>query len=455
MLSCPEDSMDLSADLAELPEPLIIPRAEHPISRKDIDREALKVMHRLRDAGFSAYLVGGAVRDLYLGKTPKDFDISTNARPGQLRTLFRNSRIIGRRFRLVQVFFFGGKIVEVSTLRCRSEFEEGEREEDEVLAHNNTFGSEAEDAFRRDLTINALFYEIENFTIIDYTGGVADLNNKIVRIVGEPDRRIIRDPVRMMRAIRHAARSGFTIEERTWQAIVAHRDTLRLCPVSRIRDEFLKDLYSGACAPWCRLAVASGVFLLLLPCYEGIIDPESEQPSPQASLLFALCQVIDRLHGEGKPLPEHLLLAVLLLPWAQVRFDLLHPPAEGREAFAFSRNLRTQIDAQLEHLNVKRASKEEITSLLVNLPAFVRHGAEQNWPGWLKRKSYFPDGLLFFQMYQEALGGSPADLTPQAESAPSPSPRHGKPRTGKPGSPRSESRTPAFTGKKGGIFGLK
>ncbi|MFA6498567.1 MAG: poly(A) polymerase [Desulfurivibrionaceae bacterium] len=449
--------MDPSSDLPDLPEPLIIPRAEHPISRKDIDREALKVMHRLRDAGFSAYLVGGAVRDLYLGKTPKDFDISTNARPGQLRTLFRNSRIIGRRFRLVQVFFFGGKIVEVSTLRCRSEFEEGEKEEDEVLAHNNTFGSEAEDAFRRDLTINALFYEIENFTIIDYTGGVADLNNKIVRIVGEPDRRIVRDPVRMMRAIRHAARSNFTIEDRTWQAIVANLDTLRLCPDSRVRDEFFKDLNSGACAPWCRLAVASGLFFLLLPCYEGIISREPEEPSGQTRLLFALCQVIDRLHGEGSPLPEHLLLAVLLLPWAQARFDLVNQTAEGREAFTFSRTLRTEIDGHLEHLNVKRASREEITSLLVNLPAFVRHGAEQTWPAWLKRKSYFPDGLLLFQLYQEALGGSPADLTVRPDSATSSphAPRSGKPRTGKPRSPRSESRTPAFSGKKGGIFGLK
>jgi poly(A) polymerase len=442
-----------SADLAELPEPLIIPRAEHPISRKDIDREALKVMHRLRDAGFSAYLVGGAVRDLYLGKKPKDFDISTNARPGELRTLFRNSRIIGRRFRLVQVFFFGGKIVEVSTLRCRSEFEEGDREEDEVLAHNNTFGSEAEDAFRRDLTINALFYEIENFTIIDYTGGVADLNNRIIRIVGEPDRRIVRDPVRMMRAIRHAARSGFTIEARTWQAIIANLDTLRLCPDSRVRDEFFKDLNSGACAPWCRLAVASGMFFLLLPCYDGIISREEEEPSGETSLLFALCQVIDRLHASGNPLPEHLLLAALLLPWGQARFDLLRPPAEGRETGAFSRTLRTQIDAQLEHLNVKRASREEITSLLVNLPVFVRHGAEQAWPGWLKRKSYFPDGLLLFQLYQEALGGSPADLAPRAESAAPP--RSTKPRTGKPRQPRAESRTPAFSGKKGGIFGLK
>ena len=454
MRSCPKNPMAPSADLAELPEPLIIPRAEHPISRKDIDREALKVMHRLRDAGFSAYLVGGAVRDLYLGKKPKDFDISTNARPGELRTLFRNSRIIGRRFRLVQVFFFGNKIVEVSTLRCRSEFEEGDREEDEVLAHNNTFGSEAEDAFRRDLTINALFYEIENFTIIDYTGGVADLNNRIIRIVGEPDRRIIRDPVRMLRAIRHAARSGFTIEARTWQAIIANLDTLRLCPDSRVRDEFFKDLNSGACAPWCRLAVASGMFFLLLPCYDGIISREAEEPSGETSLLFALCRVIDRLHASGNPLPEHLLLAALLLPWAQARFDLLHLPAEGRETFAFSRTLRTQIDAQLEHLNVKLASREEITSLLVNLPVFVRHGAEQAWPGWLKRKSYFPDGLLLFQLYQEALGGSPAaDLAPRPESAAPP--RSTKPRTGKPRQPRSESRTPAFSGKKGGIFGLK
>lgn len=451
MLSCPEDPMDHRSP--DLPAPLVIPRAEHPISRKDIDREALKVMHRLRDAGYSAYLVGGAVRDLYLGKTPKDFDISTNARPGQLRTLFRNSRIIGRRFRLVQVFFMGGKIIEVSTLRCRSEFEEGDREEDEVLAHNNTFGSEAEDAFRRDLTINALFYEIENFTIIDYTGGVEDLNNRIVRIVGEPDRRIIRDPVRMMRAIRHAARSGFTIEEHTWQAIITNLETLRHCPDSRVRDEFFKDLYGGACAAWCRLAVAGGLFFLLLPCYEGIIIRDAAEPSEKNRLLFGLCHVIDRLHAQGKPLPEHLLLAILLLPWAQAHFNLLQMPTEGRETFAFSRNLRTQIDAQLEHLNVKRASREEITSLLVNLPVFVRHGAEQDWPAWLKRKSYFPDGLMLFQIYQEALGGSPADLAPQTE-APA-FPKNGKIRSGKARPHRAESRTPAFSGKKGGIFGLK
>ena len=143
------------------PIPRIIPRSSHPISRKNIDREALKVLYRLRDAGHVAYLVGGGVRDLYLGKTPKDFDISTDARPGQLRKIFKNSRLIGKRFRLVQVFFPGDKIVEVSTFRCRSEYDlngGNSSAKEKVLAANNTFGTPSDDAFRRDLTINSLFY---------------------------------------------------------------------------------------------------------------------------------------------------------------------------------------------------------------------------------------------------------------------------------------------------------
>ena len=434
----------------DLPSPLIIPRSEHPISRANLDREALKVLYRLRDAGYSAYLVGGGVRDLYLGKTPKDFDISTNARPGQLRSLFRNSRIIGRRFRLVQVFFPGGKIVEVSTLRCRSEYDVDGEEGDEVLASNNTFGSEAEDAFRRDLTINALFYEIENFTIIDYTGGVADLNNRIVRIIGEPDRRIVHDPIRMMRAIRHAARSGFTIEESTWQAITSHLDTLHLCPVSRVRDELFKDLYSGASAPWSRLAIASGLFFQLFPFYEGIIDGLDE------SLFLALCEVIDRLHGEGPPLPEHILFSALLLPWAQAEYDLLALALKGQEAFSFSRKLRNRIDTLLEHLNVKKASREAIALLLVNLPVFMRHGREQDWPNWLKKKSYFKEGLLLFHICQEAQGGPkispPAGIQAEIASAARPE-REGKAK--RRSHPRPEGRTPSFTRRKGGIFGLK
>lgn len=438
------------------PSPLIIPRSEHPISRANLDREALKVLHRLRDAGYSAYLVGGGVRDLYLGKTPKDFDISTNARPGQLRSLFRNSRIIGRRFRLVQVFFPGGKIIEVSTLRCRSEYDVDGEEEHEVLASNNTFGSEAEDAFRRDLTINALFYEIENFTIIDYTGGVADLNNRIVRIIGDPDLRIIHDPIRMMRAIRHAARSSFNIEEATWQAITRHVGTLHLCPVSRVRDELFKDLYSGASAPWARFALASGLFFQLFPFYDGILASAAQDASGETTLFLALCGVIDRLHTEGPPLPEHILLSALMLPWAQAEFQLSTLALKGQEAFAFSRTLRDRIDVILEHLNVKKASREAIVLLLVNLPAFVQHSQEQIWPNWLKKKGYFQEGLLFFQICQEALGGSPTTAPARVQVSAAPEARQGRAVKAKKSShPRPEGRTPSFTGRKGGIFGLK
>ncbi len=250
------------------PIPRIIPRANHPISRKNIDREAMKVLYRLRDAGHVAYLVGGGVRDLYLGKTPQDFDISTNARPGQLRKIFRNSRLIGRRFRLVQVFFHGGKIVEVSTFRCRSEFDlngVNSTAKEKVLAANNTYGTPSDDAFRRDLTINGLFYEIENNTIIDYTDGVKDLEQGLIRFIGEPDRRVQRDPARMLRVIRHAARNNFSIEPATWQAIITHKDKLDLCPISRIRDELLKDLRGSACKSWVELAMDSGIFYVLFP----------------------------------------------------------------------------------------------------------------------------------------------------------------------------------------------
>lgn len=426
-----------------LPQPLIIPRSAHPISRKNIDREALKVLYRLRDAGFTAYLVGGGVRDLYLRKTPKDFDISTNARPGQLRKLFRNSRVIGRRFRLVQVFFHGGKIVEVSTFRCRSEYDINNT--DEVLPSNNTFGNEAEDAFRRDLTINSLFYEIENFSIIDYTGGVEDLQNGIIRIVGDPDRRIVRDPARMLRAIRHAARSGFTIEPRTWDAIIRHRSKLTLCPVSRIRDEIFKDLKGGASTPWATLAIDSGLFFIAFPFYEKIITAQPEDCESLKHLLGILT-VIDRLHGKGQKIPDSMVLALVLVPWAQESLSLMTAVRKGAEAFAFSRRLRHDLDQILLHLNITKSMKEEMTALLTNLPLFQRYSKKKDWPKWLTRKSYYQKGFQFHRIYMEAMGGSPVETL----SLPSTS-KH-KPRK-RPH--RRDSRTPAFTKKKGGVFGLR
>lgn len=428
----------------DFPSAKIFSRDQHPISRKGIDREALKVLYRLRDAGYSAYLVGGGVRDLYLGKVPKDFDISTNARPGQLRKLFRNSRVIGRRFRLVQVFFHGNKIVEVSTLRCRSEYDlDGT---DDVLVANNTFGSVGEDAWRRDLTINALFYEIEDYTVIDYVGGVDDLKNGIIRLVGDPVRKVRRDPIRILRAIRHAARNDFAIEEKTWAAITEHPEYLKLCPDSRVRDELLRDLKGGASAGWVKLAIDSGVFQVLLPVYEKIMD---EQVKDRLIRYFS---VSDRLNAAGIHLPETFLFTILLMPWAQNEFGIPDSPVKNGPGGALINRVRKRVDENLQHLNVKRAIRDAIAGLLVNLPVFIQHAGKEQWPKWLARKSYFKDGLLFSKIYCEATGG--AQVPVQEIEIPKPAPK-----TRPPGRKRKSSgkgsRKPAYTATGGGVFGLR
>ena len=438
------------------PAPRIIPRQNHPISRKNIDREALKVLYRLRDAGYVAYLVGGGVRDLYLGKTPKDFDISTDAKPGELRKVFRNSRLIGKRFRLVQVFFHGGKIIEVSTFRCRSEYDlNGDSgAKDEVLASNNTYGNPSDDAFRRDLTINSLFYEIENNTIIDYTGGVSDLEQGIIRFVGEPERRVQRDPARMMRVIRHAARNNFSIEPRTWQAILKHKEKLKLCPISRIRDELMKDLRSSASRAWTELALESGLFTVLLPFY-GPLEMQSDNRKTRR-LLLVLQAVVDRLHAQGMKFPEQLLFSLLLLPWAIAEYDLLERNYKGPEFHRFLRRMRDSLDEILGPMSIKRATKENIAMHLVTLPQFIRFAKENKWPKWLKRKSYYRECDLFFRIFSEATGGSriPEHIITESSRQFSINTKHRPARKRK--FKKRTSPGPAFVpNKRGSIFGLK
>lgn len=224
--------------------PVILQRDHHCISRKNIDQDALKVLRRLQSYGYQAFLVGGGVRDLLVGKKPKDFDICTDATPDDVRDLFRNSRIIGKRFKIAHVYFYGGKIIEVATFRA--EMELVQEEDSKTLPTDNTFGTAESDAMRRDLTINALFYNAEDFSIIDYVGGMRDLLEKRIKIIGNPDDRFTEDPVRIIRAARHAARLGFTIEKKTEQAMLRHVEKLKLVPTSRIYEELLKDFYSGA-----------------------------------------------------------------------------------------------------------------------------------------------------------------------------------------------------------------
>lgn len=435
----------------------VLALGEHPITCGMLDDDALLVLRKLHDAGFSAYLVGGGVRDLYLGKIPKDFDISTNAHPGQIRKIFRNSVTIGRRFRLVQVFFRHGKTIEVSTLRSLSEYDLDGPET--VLAPNNTFGSLEEDAQRRDLTINSLFYEIENNTILDYVGGLDDLNHAIVRIIGDPDKRITRDPVRMLRAIRHAARINFTIEEQSWQAICRHHRELTLCPPSRLRDELYKDLHSGSLLSWFHLAAESGLFASILAPYKKILDSD---PSCKGQLVN-LFKVVDRITTKmteeqaGQKLPNEFLLALLLLPWINTQFDFIKEELKGSAAYQFSKQLRAILDAEIgTQLNLPRATRQEIVSLIGSLPIFLEHQEKGSWPQWLTRKSYFKNSLLFYHFYLESIGG-PAVPDNLLDIVPLPTPA-AKPRSGSGGKRPSRPgiTAPSFSSDApGGIFGFK
>src|SRR6478736_7285347 len=238
-------------------EPRIVPREEHPISRRDIDPDALKVLYRLRQGEHTAYLVGGSVRDLLLGRRPKDFDIGTSAHPYQIKKLFRNCWIIGRRFRLAHVKF-GQKVIEVATFRRQvAPGEEVVQDgvpapdpttpEGEHLVHrDNTFGTTEEDAFRRDFTVNALFYDIATYSVIDYVGGLEDLERRVIRSIGDPRVRFVEDPVRMFRAAVFGARLGFDLDRLVLEAIAEHRGLIAKASPARLLEEYYKVLRSGA-----------------------------------------------------------------------------------------------------------------------------------------------------------------------------------------------------------------
>lgn len=227
--------------------PNIIPREKHPISRKDINGYALKVMRKLNEANFDAYLVGGCVRDILLGKHPKDFDVVTNAKPNEVKRLFRNCYLIGKRFRLAHIRF-GREIIEVATYRSAKDEEESgnlHHGEHGMILRDNVFGTVEEDAYRRDFTINALYYNFADSSIVDYVGGMVDIKAKIIRLIGEPEKRFREDPLRMVRAIRFKAKLSCELEESIIEGIHKHRSLLKHIPTARLFDEIMKIYRSG------------------------------------------------------------------------------------------------------------------------------------------------------------------------------------------------------------------
>jgi poly(A) polymerase len=365
-------------------EPRVIPREAHTLSRRDIDSDALKVLYRLRQGEYIAYLVGGSVRDLLLGRRPKDFDIGTSAHPYQVKKLFRNCWIIGRRFRLAHVKF-GTKVIEVATFRRQVQPGEevvesgvpaaeahppatvtvpltenaaasaaGSADDQHLIHRDNTFGTPEEDAFRRDFTINALFYDIATFSIIDYVGGLEDLQARIVRSIGDPEIRLREDPVRMLRAVALAARLEFTIDQPILDAMALLRHEIARSSPPRLLEEYYKILRSGSAEKTFKGLAAA-----------GLIEPISEELHRGCGdRLWQSLAAVDVYRRAFTSTPDTLTNAILL-------GSLLEPlglsPQPGRPAPAEStggRRKRRPIGPKMGELPLARRDLERLRQIL-------------------------------------------------------------------------------------------
>jgi poly(A) polymerase len=302
------------SDTASVPvEPRVIPRDGHNISRKDISPNAVRVLYRLRDAGFAACLVGGAVRDLLVGGKPKDFDVATNATPEEVKSLFRNCRLIGRRFRLAHVVF-GREIIEVATFRANTDDGSGDRElhEGGRLLRDNVYGSIEEDAIRRDFTANALYYAIEDFSVRDYTGGFEDVRNRVMKLIGDPETRYREDPVRMLRAVRLAAKLGFSIDPATAEPLPRLAPLLRESAPARLFEECLKMFLSGHAVESFLGLERHGLLAALLP--ETAAALTSNRSGALRKMLVEGLRGTDARVAAGEPVSPAFLVALLLWP---------------------------------------------------------------------------------------------------------------------------------------------
>lgn len=376
-------------------EPVIIPRAEHTISRRDIDPDALKVLYRLQQSHFDAYLVGGGVRDLLLGRRPKDFDIATNAHPYQIKKLFRNCWIIGRRFRLAHVKF-GMKTIEVATFR-RNVPDPGPdavEEEPEVVAsspaqltqdgiirRDNTFGTPEEDAFRRDFTVNALVYDIATYSIIDYVGGLGDLERRVIRSIGDPMVRFVEDPVRMLRAAVFSARLGFDIDQEVLDAITALKPLIAQASGPRLLEEYYKILRSGYAEASFRTLDRLGLLELMTP---ELRDP-SEDVWDSLARLDAY-----RRHFEAPPpeLTNAILIGALLVPSGLITRRAPGAATETRVSFGM--------------LPIARRDLDRLGQVVSLVPRMLEPDPPVRLTRSLPQRPAFRDALLWLEIFTDA-----------------------------------------------------
>ncbi|EKT54215.1 polynucleotide adenylyltransferase PcnB [Providencia sneebia] len=352
----------------------IIPRSEHNISRNDISDNALKVLYRLNKGGYEAYLVGGGVRDLLLGKKPKDFDITTNATPEQIRKLFRNCRLVGRRFRLAHIMF-GPEVIEVATFRghhdqsITEDKNLSQQAQNGMLLRDNIFGSIEEDAIRRDFTVNSLYYNIDDFSVRDYVDGLKDLKDGIIRLIGDPETRYREDPVRMLRAVRFACKLDMRIEPKTAQPIKQLAPLLREIPSARLFEESLKLLQAGQGYATYKMLKEYHLFEQLFPTIS--IRFTLNNDSPMEKIIEQVLKNTDfRLKNERPVNPAFLFAAMLWYPVTEHAEKLSQ---EGGLAYydAFALAMNDILDDQCRSIAIPKritTTMRDIWQLQLRLP---------------------------------------------------------------------------------------
>jgi len=327
-------------------------RSEHNISRSQMSENAVKVLYRLKKSGYEAYLVGGCVRDLLLGHEPKDFDVATDASPEQVRKVFRNCRLIGRRFRLAHVHF-GREIIEVATFRSSDTDDNKEQKvhEDGRLLRDNVFGSIEDDVWRRDFTVNALYYNIRDFSIIDYTGGMEDHSAGVLKLIGDPATRYREDPVRMLRAVRFAVKLGFSLDKSTEQPIFELAPLLKGIPAARLYDEVLKMFLTGKGVQTFEMLRHYGLFATLFPQADHCLNSEQDD-FPRVFIAKALENSDKRIAEEKSVTPYFLMSAFLWESVQTLAKDMMQKGDD--ESFAYQNAASKVLSNQIKSISIPK-----------------------------------------------------------------------------------------------------
>jgi len=429
-------------------EPIIIPRSRHSISRKWISPNAVRVLYRLKERGYVAYLVGGGVRDLLLGREPKDFDIATDAKPNEVKKVFRTCRLIGRRFRLAHIHF-PNEIIEVATFRSNMPMEpdnggavpdtaaphppdEGGHEaspippatapastaaegapvppvktapprmlktEDGMILRDNVFGTPEEDAIRRDFTVNALFYNIADFSVIDYVGGMEDLRSGLIRVIGDPAVRFTEDPVRMVRAVRFAALLGFEIEPDTYHAIRELKDKLVLASPARMYEEVLKLFLLGEGEKTYQLLRKTGLFEVIFPRLNEWIDTEKDG-FPHVWIGKAL-EWIDTCVQSGRKVEPHMLFGLMFGQYVEEHAGRLKEAGESL-LDAITKALSSFLSEQAQRVTIPRKIGLSMRDMYWNQHRFEKR--EGKHPRYFLRRPGFADAFEYLRFSSEATG---------------------------------------------------